>query len=197
MPAEQCQKCFFSEYLFQGHPVCDARKFQSKTGLWFQKIKRHEHDYTYTCMSWKLENTIYTYTCVSRTQLITITPTLLWPETINSVIVTFRTLSLLQYRFIVFAQHFVILCDHFSKFVRKCDIICAHLMSFLTSVTFSFGHFQISQLGSFGRMNEYITFTCWLSFWVLAQEEELLFLFPSWSPFPLIQLQVVLQLSLL
>ena len=65
-------------------------------------------------------NTIYTHTCVSRTQLITLTPTLLWPETINSVIVTFRTLSLLQYRFNVFAQHFVIRCDHFPKFVRRC-----------------------------------------------------------------------------
>ena len=37
--AEQCQVCVFSEYLFQGRPVSNARKSQATTGLWFLKKK--------------------------------------------------------------------------------------------------------------------------------------------------------------
>ena len=35
MLAENCQVCFFSEHLFQGHPVSNAREFQAIPGLWF------------------------------------------------------------------------------------------------------------------------------------------------------------------
>ena len=81
---DNCQVCFFSEYLFQGRPVSNARKFQQQEQVCGFSVKQNITDMI-----------ALTHECPGH-NLITLILTHLFLRTISGVTVTCRTVWLFE-----------------------------------------------------------------------------------------------------